>query len=76
MLEPRQPTWDHMTCGALVPSQQGCRIWSRRTCDSAEDHLSRKASSGTIGHVATLEPTLGGRRGPELYDTWQHQSLP
>jgi hypothetical protein len=28
-----------------------------------------------MGHVAALEPTSVGRRGPELRNTWQRRSL-
>jgi hypothetical protein len=34
------------------------------------------SSRGGEGHVAALEPTSAGRRGPELRNTWQRRSSP
>jgi hypothetical protein len=34
----------------------------------------REAEPGAMGHVAALEPTSAGRRGPELRNTWQRRS--
>jgi hypothetical protein len=35
-----------------------------------------EVESKAMGHVVALEPTSVGRRGPELRDTWRHQSSP
>jgi hypothetical protein len=40
-------------------------VQSHRTRDIIGAHLSREVRSGAIGHVAALEPTSAGRRGPE-----------
>jgi hypothetical protein len=38
--------------------------------------LSREVWSEATGCVAPPEPSIAGRWGPELWDTWQHQSPP
>jgi hypothetical protein len=36
--------------------------------------LKSRSPRGATGHVAAVEPTSAGRRGPEPYDTWQRRS--
>jgi hypothetical protein len=43
-------------------------MWQRRSSPLGE------TEPGAMGHVAAPEPTSAGRRGPELRNTWQHQS--
>jgi hypothetical protein len=58
------------------PPQQGGRVQGHMTCGGAEAHTSREAGSGAVGHVVAPEPTVAGRQGPGLQDTWWHQSPP
>jgi hypothetical protein len=58
-----------------LPSEEG-KAPSRGTRGSAGAHLSTEVGSGATGHVVAPELTLSRRQGPELRDTWQHQSLP
>jgi hypothetical protein len=46
------------------PSQQGSEVQSLVTHGGAKAHLSWEVRSGATGHVAALEPTSVGRRGP------------
>jgi hypothetical protein len=39
---------------------------------STEAHLTKEVRSGSVGHVAALEPTSVGRCGPKLQFMWQH----
>jgi hypothetical protein len=56
------------------PPSQEDMIKSCGTRGSVRALLSGEAGSRAAGHVATLEPSLLGRQGPESWDVWQIQS--
>jgi hypothetical protein len=58
-MEPRN-TWQHR-----CPPRQG-----GGTRGIAGTLLSREAGSGATRHMAASEPSLSGRQGPKLRDTW------
>jgi hypothetical protein len=58
------------------PPSQEDRINSCGTRGSVRALLSGEAGSKAAGHVATLEPSLLVRQGPESWDVWQSQSPP
>jgi hypothetical protein len=64
-------TWWHES-----PPQQGGEAQSYCTRGGTEALPRTKKGSGAAGHVVALEPSPAGRWGPELLDTWRHQSPP
>jgi hypothetical protein len=64
-------TWSHHVSSSCY-TEHGQR-WGHVVCGSTRALLSRRQGRG---HVAAPEPTLAGRRAPELRNTWQRRSSP
>jgi hypothetical protein len=68
MLEAHSP---QRTAGCVV-TQSPLRREARSRAAGHVAHRSPPSGSGAPAHVATLDPSLSGRRDPVPLDTWQH----
>jgi hypothetical protein len=63
--------WQHQS-----PSEQEGVVQSRGARGSTRALLSREAGFEAMQHGVASEPSQAGRRGPEPWGKWQHQSTP